>query len=70
MYPNPVKNNLIIGQMYYWKRVSVYNVPGQVLTTRPSANAATFANQQLKKKVYIVKTEIDGKVSASKIIKE
>ncbi|MGO4818417.1 T9SS type A sorting domain-containing protein [Flavobacterium sp. W22_SRS_FP1] len=71
MYPNPVKNNLTIEANSTIERVSVYNILGQeVLTTRPSANAATLQTSNLQKGIYIVKTEIDGKVSASKIIKE
>jgi hypothetical protein len=49
----------------------VYNILGQeVLSARPNANAATLQTNNLQKGIYIVKTEIDGKVSASKIIKE
>jgi hypothetical protein len=71
MYPNPVKNNLTIEANSTIERVSVYNILGQeVLTTRPSANAATLQTSNLQKGIYFVKTEIDGKVSASKIIKE
>ncbi|MFT6747398.1 MAG: hypothetical protein ACJAZ2_001750 [Glaciecola sp.] len=71
MYPNPVRNNLTIEANSTIERVSVYNILGQeVLTTRPAANAATLQTSNLQKGIYIVKTEIDGKVSASKIIKE
>jgi hypothetical protein len=71
MYPNPVKNNLTIEANSTIERVSVYNILGQeVLTTRPSANTATLQTSNLQKGIYIVTTEIDGKVSASKIIKE
>jgi hypothetical protein len=51
--------------------VSVYNILGQeVLSARPSSNSTTLQTNNLQKGMYIVKTEIDGKVSASKIMKE
>ena len=71
MYPNPIKNSLTIEANNSIEKVSVFNVLGQeVLTTSPKANSATLQTNNLQKGVYIVKTEIDGKVNNSKIIKE
>ena len=71
MYPNPVKNSLTIEANSTIQRVSVYNLLGQeVMTNNPKSNAATLQTNALQKGVYMVKTEIDGNVSSSKIIKE
>lgn len=71
MYPNPVKNTLTIDANSEIQRVSVYNVLGQeVLKASPKANSATLQTSELQKGVYMVKTEIDGKISISKVVKE
>jgi hypothetical protein len=71
MYPNPVRNTLTIEANSAIQKVSVYNVLGQeVMTKSPKSNAATLQTGSLQKGVYMVKTEIDGNVSTSKIIKE
>ena len=52
-------------------RVSVYNILGQeVISASPKTNSATLQTSSLQKGAYIVKTEIDGKISTSKLIKE
>ena len=71
MYPNPVRNTLTIEANSAIQKVSVYNVLGQeVMAKSPKTNAATLQTGSLQKGVYMVKTEIDGNVSTSKIIKE
>jgi len=71
MYPNPVKNTLTIDANGSIQKVSVYNVLGQeVMSKNPKSNSTTLQTSALQKGVYMVKTEIDGKVSSSKIIKE
>jgi hypothetical protein len=71
MYPNPVRNTLTIEANSAIQKVSVYNVLGQeVMARSPKSNAATLQTGSLQKGVYMVKTEIDGNVSTSKIIKE
>lgn len=71
MYPNPVKNALNIEANSAIQRVSVYNVLGQeVMAISPKSNAATLQTSVLQKGVYIIKTDIDGNISTSKIIKE
>lgn len=71
MYPNPVKNMLTIDANSTIKKVSFYNILGQeVLSRTPKSNSTTVQTSALQKGVYIVKTDIDGKVSTTKIIKE
>jgi hypothetical protein len=71
MYPNPVKNTLTIEANGEIQRVSVYNILGQeVLKASPKSNTATLQTNELQKGVYMVTTEIDGKMSTSKVVKE
>ena len=71
MYPNPVKNTLTIEANVSINKVSVYTILGQeVLMSVPKTNTTTVQTGVLQKGVYIVKTDIDGKISTSKIIKE
>jgi hypothetical protein len=53
------------------QKVSIYNVLGQeVLTASPKSNSATLQTSELNAGVYMVNTQVDGAISASKIIKE
>jgi endoglucanase len=71
MYPNPVKNILTIEANSEIQRVSVYNILGQeVLKSSPKSNTANLQTNELQKGVYMVTTEIDGKLSTSKVVKE
>jgi hypothetical protein len=71
MYPNPVKNTLTIDANSNINRVFVYNILGQeVLKASPKSNSVTLQTSELQKGVYMVTTEIDGKVSTSKVVKE
>jgi len=71
MFPNPVKNTLTIEANSEIQRVSVYNILGQeVLKASPKSNSATLQTNELQKGVYMVTTEIDGKLSTSKVVKE
>jgi hypothetical protein len=71
MYPNPVRNTLTIDANSSIQKVSVYNILGQeVMTASPKSNSATLQTSALQKGAYMVRTEIDGNVSTSKIIKE
>jgi len=71
MYPNPVKNTLNIEASGTIQKVSVYNLLGQeVMTANPKGNSATLQTSALQKGVYMVTTDIDGKVSTSKVVKE
>jgi len=71
MYPNPVKNTLTIEAKSTIQKVSIYNVLGQdVLAANPKSNSATLQTSELKKGVYMVKTQINGAISTSKFLKE
>jgi hypothetical protein len=71
MYPNPVRNTLTIEANSEIQKVSVYNILGQeVMKASPKSNTATLQTNELQKGVYMVTTEIDGKVSTSKVVKE
>ena len=71
MYPNPVSNYLTIEANSTIEKVSVYNLLGQeVLSRSPKSNSATLQTNNLQKGIYIVRTDIDGKVTTTKIIKE
>jgi hypothetical protein len=71
MYPNPVRNTLTIDANSSIQKVSVYNILGQeVMKASPKSNSVTLQTSELQKGAYMVRTEIDGKVSTSKIIKE
>ena len=71
MYPNPVSNYLTIEANTTIEKVAVYNLLGQeVLSRSPKSNSATLQTNNLQKGVYIVRTDIDGKVTTTKIIKE
>jgi hypothetical protein len=71
MYPNPVKNQLLIEANREIQKVSVYNLLGQeVLTKSPNLNTTTFETSKLQKGVYLVKITSDGSESISKFIKD
>jgi len=71
MYPNPVKNTLTVEANSEIQRISVYNILGQeVMKASPKSNTATLQTNELQKGVYMVTTEIDGKLSTSKVVKE
>lgn len=71
MYPNPVKNTLTIEANACINKISIYNILGQeVLVSSPKTNATTLQTSSLQKGVYVVKMDIDGAISTSKIIKE
>ena len=71
MYPNPVRNSLTIDANSSIQNVSVFNILGQeVMKVSPKSNSITLQTSELQKGAYMVRTEIDGKVSTNKIIKE
>jgi len=71
MYPNPVKNSLNIEANASINKVSIYNVLGQeVMSSTPNSNSTTLQTGSLQKGVYMVRTDIDGSITTSKMIKE
>jgi len=70
-YPNPVKNTLNIEANGSIQKVSIYNVLGQeVMSASPKSNTATLQTSELRTGVYMVKTDIDGVITTSKVMKE
>ncbi|TDE05917.1 T9SS type A sorting domain-containing protein [Flavobacterium sandaracinum] len=71
MYPNPVNSTLTIDANSTIEKVAVYTILGQeVLVENPKSNSTTIQTSELSKGVYIVKTNVDGKVITTKIIKK
>jgi hypothetical protein len=53
------------------QRVAVYNILDQeVLKASPKSSSITLQTNELQKGVYMVTTEINGKLSTSKVVKE
>lgn len=68
VYPNPVKDNLVINSIENVKSYTICNSLGQVVakgTIQPTINFSNFSNG-----VYILSLETDKGVSTQKIIKE
>jgi hypothetical protein len=71
IYPNPTKNILTISANSEIQKVSVRNILGQeVMKASPRSNTVSLQTSDLQKGIYMVTTEIDGKLSTSKVIKE
>jgi hypothetical protein len=71
MYPNPVSSTLNIEANGTIEKVTVYNIVGQeVLVKNPKSNSTIIQINELSKGVYIVRTNVDGKVITNKMIKE
>ena len=71
MYPNPTKNTLTIEANSTIQKISVYNILGQeVMAMSPKNNSATLQTSALQKGVYMLKTDLNGNIYTSKIIKE
>lgn len=47
-----------------------YILDQEVMKASSKSNTATLQTNELQKGVYMVTTEIDGKVSTSKVVKE
>lgn len=71
MYPNPTKNTFTIEAKSTIQSVSVLNMLGQqIMVTSPNAVSTVIDLSAYQSGVYIVKTNVDGNVSSSRIIKE
>lgn len=71
MYPNPATTEFTIEAPENVELVSVYNLLGQeVISIAPNSKAITVDVANLQVGVYIVKTSINGNVSATRFIKE
>ena len=71
MYPNPTKDSFTIEAKGIIQNVAVFNMLGQeVLSVNPNDLSATIDLSGFQNSIYLVKTNIDGNVTTSKIIKE
>jgi hypothetical protein len=71
MYPNPTKDSFTIEAKGIIQNVAVFNMLGQeVLSINPNDLSATIDLSGFQNSIYLVKTNIDGNVTTSKIIKE
>jgi hypothetical protein len=68
LYPNPVKDVLTISSGKKVNSISVYNTGGQLVKTVQDTNTVNLSN--LSNGVYVVKTDIEGKIETSKVIKK
>ena len=71
MYPNPATTNFTIQAKQEMETVSVYNLLGQeVISKFPNSKEAAIDVSSLQVGIYIIRTSINGNVSASRFIKE
>lgn len=71
MYPNPTSSLVTFEAPSVINSITFYNMLGQqVLQTNPNTSNSTVDITQLQNGVYIVKSEIDGVVATSRIVKK
>jgi hypothetical protein len=71
MYPNPATNLVTIEALAPIQNVSLFNILGQeVLTKSATTNSLTLDISSLQAGVYVAKTNIDGQVATSRIVKQ
>ena len=71
MYPNPTNGLFTIEDSQIIDSVFVYNVLGQeILNLSPNSNSTTIDISNFIAGIYVVKTNIDGKISTSKLFKK
>jgi hypothetical protein len=71
MYPNPATTNFTIEALENVENVSVYNVLGQeVISTTANSKIVTVDVSSLQSGIYVVRTSINGNVSATRFVKE
>jgi hypothetical protein len=71
MYPNPATNMLNIEALNEIENISVYNLLGQEVISKTTNNKVVNLDiASINSGIYIIKTTIDGVVSASRFVKE
>lgn len=71
LFPNPANTNFTIEANAAIEKVGVFNLLGQeVISQTPNSKSVNVSISDLQVGVYVVKTTIDGKVAATRIIKE
>jgi hypothetical protein len=71
VYPNPASNQLNIDGHGLLQKITIYTLLGQELMTKtPNTNSTILQINALKKGMYIVKINSEGKETTSKFLKE
>jgi len=70
-YPNPVNNSLNLSAQDNIEKVSIYNISGQeVMNITPNAMQTQVDMSRLQNGIYFVKAQINGQLTAFKIVKK
>ncbi len=70
-YPNPVNHTLNLSAQDQIENISIYNVTGQeVINMQPNTVQAQVDMSQLQNGIYFVKAQINGQVTAFKVVKK
>ncbi len=70
-YPNPVNNTLTLSAKDTIEKVNVFNIAGQeVLKVAPEATQTQIDMSKLQNGVYFVKAQINGQLTAFKVVKK
>ena len=70
MYPNPTSSSFTIDSTNAIEKVSVINMLGQeILSQSPNMNSVNIDMSCFNTGVYLVKTQIEGKISTARVVK-
>ncbi len=70
-YPNPVNNTLTLSAQDNIDNVSIFNVAGQqVLYVKPETTQTQIDMSKLQNGIYFVKAQINGELTAFKVVKK
>ena len=70
-YPNPVNNTLNMSAQDNIEKVSIYNISGQeVINVTPNAVQTQVDMSRLQNGIYFVKAQVNGQLTAFKVIKK
>ncbi len=70
-YPNPVNNTLNLSAQDNIEKVAIYNISGQeVMTITPNALQTQVDMSRLQNGIYFVKAQINGQLTAFKVVKK
>lgn len=67
-YPNPVKNILTVSTSKKVNSITAYNAAGQLV--KASQNMNTIDLSSVIPGIYLIKTDVDGQIQTSKVIKK
>ncbi len=70
-YPNPVNHTLNLSAQENIENVNVFNIAGQeVLSIQPNATQTQINMGKLQNGIYFVKAQVNGQVTAFKVVKK